>query len=346
METPKITSTESLYERDVRYERDMRSFERRLLRVEDKTDEILGLAGLGLIPLLGRLLNRLFMPRLWRYQQYASRRPRIPKQYFAETAVEPLLRFAIVTPSLNQAPFIKATIDSVLQQNYPKLAYLVQDGGSGEETIDILKSYGASIQWRSEVDSGQANAINRGFKRIEGDIMAYLNSDDVLLPGTLAYVARFFEENPDVDVVYGHRIYIDADGLEVGRCVLPPHDTEVLKWADYIPQETSFWRRRVWEAVGPIDETFSFALDWDFLLRSQRAGFCFKRLPRFLACFRVHDDQKNASMMQTGLREMRRIRVENLGSLPGTYDVRQAIKGYLFRQACCDLMYRLRLLRY
>jgi hypothetical protein len=340
METPKITSTEALSERD------LRSFEQRLLRIEDRTNELLGLAGLGLIPLLGRLLSWLFMPRLWRYQQYSSRRPRIPKQYFAEIVAEPLLRFAIVTPSLNQARFIKATIDSVLQQNYPNLAYLVQDGGSGEETIDILKSYGASVQWRSEFDSGQADAINRGFKWIEGDIMAYLNSDDVLLPGTLAYVARFFNENPDVDVVYGHRIYIDADGLEVGRCVLPPHGAEAFKWADYIPQETSFWRRRVWEAVGPIDETFSFALDWDFLLRSQRAGFRFKRLARFLACFRVHDGQKNVSMAHVGKNEMRRIRIEHLGSLPGTHDIRQAMRGYLFQQACCDLMYRLRLLRY
>jgi hypothetical protein len=166
------------------------------------------------------------------------------------------------------------------------------------------------------------------------------------LPGTLAYVARFFDENPDVDVVYGHRIYLDADGFEVGRCVLPPHDPETLKWADYIPQETSFWRRRVWEAVGPIDETFNFALDWDFLLRSQRAGFRFKRLARFLACFRVHDAQKSTSMMHTGQQEMRRIRAEYLEAAPGTYEIRQAMRGYLLRQVFFDLMYRLRLFRY
>ena len=340
MEMPKLPPSASLQERELRL------IEQRLLRLENSANEALGLARLGLAPQLRRLLSRFIMPRLWVYQQYSTRRLRIPERYFAEAAPEALLRFAIVTPSLNQAQFIKATIDSVLEQNYPNVAYLVQDGGSNEETIEVLKSCGAGLQWRSEADSGQANAINRGFKRVQGDIMAYLNSDDVLLPGTLSYVARFFSENPDVDVVYGHRIYIDADGLEIGRCVLPAHDSEVFKWADYIPQETSFWRRRVWEAVGPFDETFNFALDWDFLLRSQQAGFRFRRLPRFLACFRVHDDQKNASMMLVGQKEMRRIRVEHLGALPGAYDVRQAIKGYLLRQAIHDLMYRLRLFRY
>ena len=340
MEMPKLPSSEPF---DVA---DLRSIEQRLQKIESRTDALLGLAGLGLFPLLSRLFSRFLMPRLWKHQQYSTRRLQIPKRYFAETAADTLLRFAIVTPSFNQAQFIGATIDSVLQQNYPNVAYLVQDGGSSEETIDVLKSYGAALQWRSEADSGQGNAINRGFKRAQGDIMAYLNSDDILLPGTLAYVARFFNENPDVDVVYGHRIYVDADGLEIGRCVLPPHDSEALKWADYIPQETSFWRRRVWETVGPINETFNFALDWDFLLRSQRAGFRFKRLPRFLGCFRIHDDQKNANMMLIGQKEMRRIRVEHLGVLPGTHDIRRALKFYLLCQAFHDLMYRLGLFRY
>src|SRR6516164_4023388 len=118
----------------------------------------------------------------------------------------------------------------------------------------------------------------------------------VLLPGTLAYVARAFRDNPDLDVVYGHRVYIDFHGFEIGRCVLPPHDAEILKWADYIPQETLFWRRRVWEKIGPFDESFKFALDWDFVIRAQTAGFAFRRLPRFLACFRIHNQQKNTYM--------------------------------------------------
>jgi glycosyltransferase involved in cell wall biosynthesis len=184
--------------------------------------------------------RRKFRPRLWDLRQYTSRRVRIPADYQLEEAPDNPPRIAIVTPSFNQGRFIAATVDSVLKQNYPNLAYFVQDGGSTDETTKVLKSYGSRLRWRSEPDAGQGNAINRGFHEIDGDIMAYLNSDDTLLPGTLAYVARFFHENSNIDLIYGHRVYVDRHGLDIGRCVLPPHDPEALKWADYIPQETFF----------------------------------------------------------------------------------------------------------
>ncbi len=234
-----------------------------------------------------------------------------------------------------------------MQQNYPKLAYIVQDGGSADATTKVLQSYGDKLRWRSESDAGQANAINRGFREVTGDIMGYLNSDDTLLPGTLAYIARAFSADPKLDVVYGHRIYIDFHGFEIGRCILPPHDEDTLKWADYIPQETLFWRRRVWDAVGPIDESFDFALDWDFVLRAQTAGFRFKRMPRFLACFRFHDRQKTDGMIaEVGADEMRRLRARHLGDAPGQYEIRRAITGYLLRQMLFDWAYRLGLARY
>jgi glycosyltransferase involved in cell wall biosynthesis len=251
-----------------------------------------------------------------------------------------------VTPSYNQGDFIAATVDSVLRQNYPNLAYLVQDGASTDNTRKVLEGYGSSIAWRSEPDAGQSEAINRGFHEIDGDIMAYLNSDDTLLPGTLAYVARAFRDNPDTDLIYGHRVYIDPYGFEIGRCVLPPHDAETLKWADYVPQETLFWRRRVWQAIGPFDESFDFALDWDFILRAQAAAFNFKRLPRFLGCFRVHDQQKNIYMGNLGESEMHRIRARHLGDAPGQYEIRRAIIRYLLMQMFFDWAYRLRLCRF
>ena len=222
----------------------------------------------------------------------------------------------------------------------------MQDGASTDNTTKVLKAYGGSIAWRSEPDAGQVEAINRGFQTVDGDIMAYLNSDDTLLPGTLAYVARAFRDNPQTDLMYGHRVYIDLYGFEIGRCVLPPHDAETLKWADYVPQETLFWRRRVWEAIGPFDESFDFAFDWDFILRAQAAGFVFKRLPRFLGCFRVHDHQKNIYMGDVGEREVHRIRARHLGDTPGQYEIRRAIGSYLSRQMFFDRMYRLRLCRY
>src|SRR5260370_20489818 len=135
-------------------------------------------------------------------------------------------------------------------------------------------------------------------------------------------------------------MYMGLDGVEIGRCVLPPHDPETLGWADYVPQETLFWRRRVWEAVGPIDENLQYALDWDFILRAQTAGFRFKRLPRFLACFRVHAQQKTLDLIDVGVAEMRQLRVRHLGEAPGVYEIRRAITGDILRQLEFDWMYR------
>jgi hypothetical protein len=293
-----------------------------------------------------QVVLRKFYPRLWTADQYASRRLRIPSSYELEQPPANAPSIAIVTPSFNQGFSIGATIDSVLGQNYPNLSYLVQDGGSRDATMGILKAYGDRLTWRSEPDTGQSNAINRGFAAVQGDIMGYLNSDDILLPGTLAYVAKAFARHPEVDFVYGHRIYIDLAGFEIGRCVLPPHDAEAIKWADYIPQETMFWRRRVWDAVGPIDENFSYALDWDFILRAQKAQFRFMRLPRFLAGFRVHDQQKTTDIQEIGTAEMQRLRSRELGELPGAHEIRQGVSGYILRQMVCDWMYRLGLFRY
>jgi glycosyltransferase involved in cell wall biosynthesis len=321
----------------------LRRIERRLALIERKTDFIATVANAGIYQFWRRKLR----PRLWTGEQYSSRRLRIRPTYRLESVPEEPPQIAMVTPSFNQGKYIRATIDSVLQQNYPKLSYMVQDGGSADETIQILKSYGTALQWRSKPDTGQANAINRAFGEVSGDIMGYLNSDDMLLPGTLAYIARAFRENPKVDLVYGHRVFLDTHGFEIGRCILPPHHAETLKWADYIPQETLFWRRQVWEAVGPMDESFDFALDWDFALRAQTAGFRFKRLPRFLACFRVQDQQKSIGMIKDlGADEMRRIRTTYIGDPPGNYEIRRAISGYLLRQVFFEWMYRLNLVRY
>jgi len=165
-----------------------------------------------------------------------------------------------------------------------------------------------------------------------------------LLPGTLAYVAKMFRQLPDVDVVYGHRIFIDADGWETGRCVLPNHDTDIIRWMDYIPQETMFWRRRVWDRIGPFDEGFRFAIDWDFILRAHDAGFRFKRLPRFLGCFRVHDRQKTSALRPVGAEEQKRLRRQHLGYEPTAKDIARNIKGYLRRHVLFHRLYKLRLL--
>jgi GT2 family glycosyltransferase len=285
-------------------------------------------------------------PQLWRFRQHPPRALRIPRSYEAHTAPANMLPIAIVTPSFNQAKYLKATIDSVLAQNYRGLAYIVQDGASSDGTVELLKTYGDRLRWRSDADAGQGEAINRGFTQVGGEIMAYLNSDDFLLSGTLSYVSRIFLSRPDVDVVYGHRIYVDQDGQEIGRCVLPPHDSEALKWADYLPQETMFWRRRVWDKVGPINDCLQYALDWDFILRTQDAGFTFLRAPRFLACFRVHDEQKTSANAHVGLDEMNKLRRRQLGREPAPDEITTAIQPYLRRQIRYHWLSAIGVLRY
>jgi Glycosyl transferase family 2 len=293
------------------------------------------------------LLRRFWLhPPMWKFEQYPPRRIDLAAHPAAPALPAEAPRIAIVTPSYNHARFLDATIDSVLGQSYPNLHYHVQDGASVDGTVELLKNRGDRISWRSEPDNGQSHAINLGFAGVDCNIMAYLNSDDALLPGTLAYVVNFFQAHPDIDIVYGHRVFVDRDGLEIGRAVLPAHDGKVLQYADYIPQETMFWRSRVWQALKSIDENFHYAMDWDFILRAQTAGFKFARLPRFLACFRIHDQQKKAATYHIGQKEMQALRLRSLGFAPTQMQIRRAVAPYAARQLAYDWGYRLGLLKY
>lgn len=278
-------------------------------------------------------------------QLYPPRPLALPAPYQPNSPLADPPRIALVTPSFNQGRFLKATLRSVLDQHYPRLEYVVQDGGSADETPGILAEYGPRLtHCTSAPDRGQAHAINLGFAHTRGEIMAYLNSDDLLLPGALSYVAEFFARHPEVDVVYGNRILIDAVGNELGRWVMPAHDNEVLSWADYVPQETLFWRRRIWDRVGGgLDESFQFAMDWDLLLRFRDAGARFARLPRFLGAFRVHSTQKTThSMVDRGAEEMSQLRQRCHGRKVSLLEIRRAILPYLCRQAVSNWLYRLR----
>lgn len=258
------------------------------------------------------LRARLFRFRLGRlWPRHLPRRLVVPDHYRRLPTLESWPPLSVVTSTFNAAAFVKPTLRSVLEQAYPRLEYIVQDGGSTDGTLEVVGRYASRLaSVESRRDAGQSEALNRGFRRATREIMAYLNSDDLLLLGTLHYVASFFARHSGVDVVYGHRVLIDEEGWEIGRWVLPPHDDAVLSWADYVPQETLFWRRRIWEKSGAgFDDTFQFAMDWDLLLRFRDAGARFARLPRFLGAFRVHPGQKtSARMAETGLREMARLR--------------------------------------
>jgi GT2 family glycosyltransferase len=237
---------------------------------------------------------------------------RLPNRTIPEAS---LPQIGVVTPSYGQEKFVERTLRSVLDQSYSKLLYAVQDGGSRDRSPQIIASYASRLRhWESVKDNGQADAIGRGFRHIEpslapNDVMAWLNSDDLLAPGALRFVAEYFAMHPEVDVLYGHRIIIDDDDRDVGRWIMPRHDPETLEWIDYVPQETLFWRKRAWDRVGGIDPSFHFALDWDLLARFQQAGCRMVRVPYFLGAFRVHAEQKTSQAIHTtGADEMRRIR--------------------------------------
>ena len=250
------------------------------------------------------------------FEQYSARPMSLEKFPRPRLATSKLPTIAIVTPSYMQGRFVEQTLLSVIDQGYPKLRYAVQDAGSIDETVDILKKHSSRItSWVSEPDTGQARAIASGFEKISGDVMAWLNSDDLLMPGALRFVGEYFCRHPEVDAIYGHRVTIDESGREIGRWVLPPHDPEVLASYDYVPQETLFWRASLWRKAGGISPNFRFALDWDLLLRFQQAGANIVRVPYYLGCFRVHTLQKTSAQMETiGNQEVSFLRLRTPGA--------------------------------
>lgn len=261
-------------------------------------------------------------------------------------------KFTIVTPSYQQVRFLGETLRSVLEQPGVQVDYVVQDGGSTDGSAALIERAakeqgGRLVAWESAPDTGQADAIAKGFARTAGapdDVMAWLNSDDFYLPGTLAFVADYFARHPDVDVLYGHRIVVDDQSSEIGRWFLPPHDAEILQHVDFVPQETLFWRRRIWEKAGGIDAAFKFALDWDLLLRFQAAGARIVRVPYFLACFRVHAAQKTSALMHsTGQKEITQLRERTHGRAlpPQELERHPRLLRYLRRSALIEFLWSL-----
>jgi glycosyltransferase involved in cell wall biosynthesis len=270
-------------------------------------------------------------------------RPFVPAPDDDADGPAPTLGFALVTPVLNQARFVEAAIASVAAQRYQGIDYLVKDGLSIDGTVERARRAAAGVgRVVSSADEGLASAVNQGFSQVRGDVLGWLNADDLLLPGALRHVARFLEARPDVDAVYGHRVLVDENGDEVGRWLLPPHDDRVLSYADYVPQESLFWRREAWERIGArLDESFRFAVDWDLLLRLRDSGARFARLPRFLGAFRVHPQQKTEREMQgIGMQEMQRLWQRTLGHVPSKWERARATAGYLARHAALNALHR------
>ena len=255
---------------------------------------------------------------------------------------------SLVTPSYNQGDYIERAIKSVVDQNYPNLEYFIQDNQSLDKTGEILKKYKPKLTGYEQCkDSGQSNAINRAFSKCSGEIMGWLNSDDEHLDGTLSFIAGFFQDNPNVDVVYGNRIMINQKGNHIGRWVCPNHDNKTMYYADFIPQETMFWRKSLWDKVGSrLDESLSFAMDWDLILRFQKSGANIKHVNRFLGLFRVHEEQKTMkNISDIGAKEMTTLRKKYLPSNAdiSRFSIRKNTSKYVMMSVLFDIITRIRI---
>jgi glycosyltransferase involved in cell wall biosynthesis len=207
-----------------------------------------------------------------------------------------LPRVSVITPSYNQGHFIEETIRSVIEQRYPNLEFSVFDGGSSDRTVDILKRHSAELSsWRSEKDGGQAAAINEGFRRATGEILCWLNSDDLHLAKTLSIVADALRESIDQPVIfYGGCELFDDRTRKVEMRPALVFDPVLLQTVDFFDQPSVFWTRKAWDAVGPLDEKLHFGFDWEWLLRASR--ICrFVRSDAVLSRYRIHDAHKSGT---------------------------------------------------
>ncbi len=207
-----------------------------------------------------------------------------------------LPKITVVTPSFNQGQYIEDTIKSVLNQNYPNLEYFIFDGGSSDNTVEVIKKYEHQIDyWVSQKDNGQADAINQGFKKATGDILCWINSDDYYLPDTLNFVAK----NMDIskkEVLYGESGYIFEPQKEIKYSKIKVKaENYTLALHDYIIQPSSFWSRKSWEATGVLNEKLHFVFDWDWFLRAQKQQVDFRYISRNMAMYRVHDAHKTGT---------------------------------------------------
>lgn len=225
---------------------------------------------------------------------------------------------SIVTPSFNQGRFIERTIQSVLTQNIPGLEYMIIDGGSHDETVSILKKYNDRIKWISEKDKGQADAVNKGIRMTKGEIIGWLNSDDIYYPEALSAVVKFFNENPEIDIIYG-----DADHIDLYDNVIEPYytenwDYERLKDICFICQPAVFFRRRLTEKYGLLDESLQYCMDYEYWLRIGKHVPLF-RFNKRLAGSRMYDENKTLGSRVAVHKEMNDMLLKRLGMVPAKW---------------------------
>jgi glycosyltransferase involved in cell wall biosynthesis len=216
---------------------------------------------------------------------------------------------SIVTCSYQQGRYLDATMRSVLEQQPAGVQYLVIDGGSTDGSIDIIRKHASALHyWVSEPDNGQTEALIKGFHHATGDIQGWLCSDDLLLPGALETVTRFFDAHPDIDAAYGDSLWIDGEG----SYLRPKKEMGFSRFAllfdhNYISQPSMFWRRDLYEKVGGLDPRFNLAMDADLWERFSRHTHI-AHIPAYLSCMRWYPEQKTRALRPKGMVEYDEIR--------------------------------------
>ena len=226
------------------------------------------------------------------------------------------MKVSVVTPSFNQAAFIERTLASVASQSGVQFDHHVVDAGSTDGTLEILHRFGRGVRWVSEPDRGQAHAVNKGIAASDGDIIAWINSDDVYYPGAFARIVAAFDAHPDADVIYGK-----ADHIDAREAVIEPYPTrgwnlEALADGCFICQPAAFFRRRAVDRWGMLDESLRYCMDYELWLRWGKAGARFLYLPEKLAGSRLHADTKTLGQRVAVHAEINDMLRRTLGRVP------------------------------
>jgi glycosyltransferase involved in cell wall biosynthesis len=202
-------------------------------------------------------------------------------------SVPPPPLVSIVTPSLNMAKYLPETIESVLSQDYPRIEYIVMDGGSTDGTLELLPAYVDRLRFTSAKDKGPADAIHRGFQAARGEIFAWLNADDTYLPGAVRTAVAYLQAHPQIDVVYGEGYWIDEAGAPIRRYPTLPFDRRVLERDCPVCQPASFFRASAYQRCA-LDPDVNPSFDYDLWIRMTQHGFRFASIPEYLANSRLH----------------------------------------------------------
>ncbi|CAN5194542.1 N/A [soil metagenome] len=240
-----------------------------------------------------------------------------------------LPKISIITPSYNQGKYLEETILSILNQNYPNLEYIIIDGGSTDESVEIIKKYEERIHyWVSEPDEGQTHAINKGFKKATGDLVAWMNSDDIYFENAFKHVAQAFNQaHGNFDVYFGDKANIDEEGAVIREYLYPPFSGLGIKYTTNmnISNQSTFWKKELFDKFGYLDEDIQFAMDYEYFLRLYMKGASFYKIPELLGALRMYSENKSSD------EKWLEIKFQNIRDIKVNYGINESLfKKYSF----------------